>query len=261
MQIASRMSTWGKPSKMTAADYVQDGLIAMWDGIENVGWGVHDANALVWVNLGSLGSSYNATRSSGIFLENGARFDHPFQQATTPQSYMFAVPGYLMRDKMKEEWSVDVCITPWQGWWQGYSGIVGNHGSNRGLVFGQFEPNLINFCVYQPLVQFGSISSEEAAAIRTPQSISMVASNTSATKGIFYRNGRQVSSVSTGNVGLNFSTNQYFAIGGSFYSPNDSDTLRLFDGIIHCVRIHNRALTADEIAANYAVDKARFNLP
>lgn len=26
----------------TAADYVQDGLIAMWDGIENAGWGVND---------------------------------------------------------------------------------------------------------------------------------------------------------------------------------------------------------------------------
>jgi hypothetical protein len=27
------------------------------------------------------------------------------------------------------------------------------------------------------------------------------------------------------------------------------------------VRLYSRALTADEIAANYAVDKARFNLP
>ena len=36
---------------------------------------------------------------------------------------------------------------------------------------------------------------------------------------------------------------------------------RCFSGKFHCCRIYNRALTAAEIAANYAVDKARFNLP
>ena len=30
---------------------------------------------------------------------------------------------------------------------------------------------------------------------------------------------------------------------------------------VHCIRLYSRALTADEIAANYAIDKARFNLP
>lgn len=32
-------------------------------------------------------------------------------------------------------------------------------------------------------------------------------------------------------------------------------------GDIYCVRYYDRALTESEIAANYAVDKARFNLP
>lgn len=31
----------------TAKDYVQDGLIAMWDSIEDVGCKMHDANASV----------------------------------------------------------------------------------------------------------------------------------------------------------------------------------------------------------------------
>ena len=30
---------------------------------------------------------------------------------------------------------------------------------------------------------------------------------------------------------------------------------------IYCVRLYSRALTADEVAHNYAVDKERFNLP
>ena len=34
-----------------ASAYVQDGLIAQWDGIENAGAGQHDANATVWKDL------------------------------------------------------------------------------------------------------------------------------------------------------------------------------------------------------------------
>lgn len=32
-------------------------------------------------------------------------------------------------------------------------------------------------------------------------------------------------------------------------------------GLLSCVRVYNRSLTDAEIAANYAVDKTRFNLP
>ena len=35
----------------TSASYVQDGLIAQWDGIDNVGIGGHDATATVWKDL------------------------------------------------------------------------------------------------------------------------------------------------------------------------------------------------------------------
>ena len=31
--------------------YVTDGLIAMWDGIDNVGQGIHDPNAAIWKDL------------------------------------------------------------------------------------------------------------------------------------------------------------------------------------------------------------------
>ena len=34
-----------------------------------------------------------------------------------------------------------------------------------------------------------------------------------------------------------------------------------FRGHYHSLRLYSRALTADEIARNYAVDKERFNLP
>ena len=48
--MGARTAAWAK-SGYTAKDYVQDGLIAMWDGIENTGWGVHDPNATTWKDL------------------------------------------------------------------------------------------------------------------------------------------------------------------------------------------------------------------
>lgn len=47
----------------------------------------------------------------------------------------------------------------------------------------------------------------------------------------------------------------------SYYVPSATSKGRyLADGFIHCIRIYNRQLTNAEVAYNHAVDKARFNL-
>ena len=40
-----------KPEQQTASQYVQDGLVAQWDGIENAGAGLHDDKTNVWTDL------------------------------------------------------------------------------------------------------------------------------------------------------------------------------------------------------------------
>ena len=45
----------------TSASYVQSGLIAQWDGIDNQGTGTHDPNATTWKDLkGSLDMTLTA---------------------------------------------------------------------------------------------------------------------------------------------------------------------------------------------------------
>ena len=51
----------GVMQKPTSADYVQEGLVAQWDGIDNAGTGTHNAAAPVWKNLASTGSAYDLT--------------------------------------------------------------------------------------------------------------------------------------------------------------------------------------------------------
>ena len=60
--IAARGTMLGGEKAPTAKSYVQDGLIAMWDGIENAGWGTHDASATVWKDLA--GNGYDLTVGS-----------------------------------------------------------------------------------------------------------------------------------------------------------------------------------------------------
>ena len=73
MLIAARNS-FTSGGKLSAKSYVQDGLIAMWDGIENAGWGVHDPNATVWKDLS--GNGYDLTmrgaKTDGRFSLDGA---------------------------------------------------------------------------------------------------------------------------------------------------------------------------------------------
>ena len=65
MMLGARTAAWAK-SGYTAKDYVQDGLVAMLDGIENAGFGTNDANATVWVDLSGNGNDLDVdlTQSS-----------------------------------------------------------------------------------------------------------------------------------------------------------------------------------------------------
>ena len=61
----------GVAEAFDASSYVQDGLIAQWDGIDNAGTGVHDPESTVWKDLrGSLDMTLTANGSwgSGAYL-------------------------------------------------------------------------------------------------------------------------------------------------------------------------------------------------
>lgn len=73
-----------------------------------------------------------------------------------------------------------------------------------------------------------------------------------------YMNGRVASSLSGGGlVGTSVVGRATFSINSQYSAPNQgSSGLRLFNFMAY-----TRALTAEEVATNYAVDKARFTLP
>lgn len=53
---------------VSAKSYVQDGLIAQWDGIENIGYGRHDGASIIWVDL--IGNRTATLTEHGAFSDD-----------------------------------------------------------------------------------------------------------------------------------------------------------------------------------------------
>ena len=65
VMIAAVCCTGAAAAALTSRSYVQDGLIAQYDGINNVGHGVaHDPNAATWVDL--TGNGNNGTVNAAV---------------------------------------------------------------------------------------------------------------------------------------------------------------------------------------------------
>jgi hypothetical protein len=129
----------------------------------------------------------------------------------------------------------------------GWKGIFG--GAISGFVHFQLYNGGINVYVYGP-----------AAAYGNPDSVS-IGTNVWTNVGFtfegntlkVYLNGEQLPTTVTGNV-ANISSNSDVRFGWAYA------TSRLFQGKINALTVHNRALTASEIKANYNAIKGRFNI-
>lgn len=246
----------------TAKNYIKDGLVAMWDGIENSGFSQHLSDTSVWKNLGSNGSLHDATRISSTrstaWTDNAAVFGY------NDSTYQFIIPGKLMMNVMKGEWPYELVFTPNQKWLTGtqYSGIFGNHGGGYGIVGGQKGGSqaTIAFNLYYPncILWQPSTSVFSSGTLTT---VSQAASNTAKTA-VTYKDGIQVASSSNVNVLLDHHGNDN--TGNTCIGASDNqgtpDNGRTFDGIIHCIRIYTRPLTAIEVQKNHEIDIKRFSL-
>ena len=231
--------------------YVQDGLIAMWDGKENAGVGLHDPNATSWVDL-----------VAGMvipFVDSSA-----YNRTYYWRDYYIEMDGYRTApvvsttDAVKQALASDCTIE-----------LVADVGLNQGSVSTLFAYDAT--------------------------SAGFLARNS------YTSNSGQTSAVFNNNFMWRFARPLFksYSCGGTsdFYTVHDSVTINgtsgthyhlNVDGTIHtdtwtanagnqdsslseilcsnrikayACRIYSRALTATEIAANYAIDKARFNLP
>lgn len=212
-----------KKSAPTASDYVQNGLVAMWDGIENAGWGVHDSEATTWKDL--IGSSdltiYGDVLSnciSNIGLSRNAA------------GASFKIDGIS---------TIEACHE-YQGGSTAY-GIIANTGDVSASRIGLAHYGAANgFQTYSNIFwAYPEIGNQHAITL-------------CGTTSQCYVNGNELQPVTHSTDGWN--NGSVTLIGGRIgggYSLHAN---------YFCIRFYSRALTSAEIAANYAVDSIRFNL-
>lgn len=217
----------------TARDYVQDGVIAMWDGIENAGWGVHDASATVWKDL--IGG-YDATRVNAKWGDKYAQFDGVVNDVAKTGSLLGkpsnatlevvysrgnqgngCMAGCTQSGGFSLWYNNDTQIDYWARGY-GYPLRLSANDRNDGLIHSRSTTMGSIEIAYYDAVQIGTYGGSA----------------------IVYNN----------NCGFNIGADS----NGTQYGIEHP-----FIGKIYCVRIYSRALSTEEIEHNYKIDKRRFN--
>lgn len=211
-----------KETPLMCNSYVKDGLIAMWDGVENAGWGTHDPNATVWKDLTG---TQDAIISNGSFSDNGFIGS---ASASRPQS-SDATFEVVATFNATETMYLVSCNDSTGGYYiltntsQGncrYRYSISRDGSNF------WNPSFIVAEIGTPF--YYSFSGDAATGVKYAYYNGAVTQTSGSQSG--FANG--TAPISLGNA----------------------------KATLYCVRLYSRALTAEEIAWNYEIDKRRFNL-
>jgi hypothetical protein len=216
----------------TAKDYVQTGLVAMWDGIENAGWGTHDANATTWKDL--INSRDLSVINQATWENNGLAITQRVTNGIAYSSVYFSDSDIV---------SIEVGFDLSSDFPNGQGRALFCNSNNRS-VMGR---------------GLNGIRSRGAPSVSATRDLigkftASVIYASSASGDMIYCDGV---GRSTTEAGGNWGIGNYIRIGCTSANVNQTAII----GKCYFVRIYSRALTADEIAHNYAIDKERFNLP
>lgn len=223
----------------TAKSYVQDGLIAMWDGIENAGWGVHDA-ATTWKDLS--GNDYDLVIQNGVWQGNSL-FCNNVELAAKRDNTPSIVHGATF------EACVNITAT-------GNGGCVFYPGERARGIFlsnssyiGETGISLIDTIVDGRVNNYYLV----------PRGVDVTLTAVYAAGGFScFVNGEAVTMAGTfktlAGTGSNRGDN---CVVGSAQLNNAQHKIK---GNVYRIGIYSRVLTAAEVAANYAIDKERFKL-
>lgn len=227
----------------TTLDYVQDGLYYQLDGIENAGRGVHDASATSWTDL--TGNNRNASFINGktwlddaVYLygktsDNMAKIRGLPSMTAFTFELVFRVDSYENYARLFDSEAYGTAR-------RRFCGLVNTASFPTAPSFSIASDSDRNFSSFNFLSMSdpaglsvfpsGSISGTNAVSNGVRQSVAYSATPSSAAA--------------------------YIDIANRSNNPNRGADMAVF-----AIRCYNRVLSAAEIAANYAIDKERFNLP
>ena len=235
-------------SSLGTYDYVQEGLLAMWDAVENAGRGVHDADVEKWKDLvGSADLSPNGNpvfNPDSVTLANSSAFDGTVDGIASA----FQHSGF----------TVQLMMHPTERPSAPYCGVVhiGPGGKNRQLILdsrkqtGQGQASWYSFAGLQfreSTWQDRSVIQPENDYVGKDVEVTVTVDGKGAN---LWFDDAEVPHFTTEGGDVD-STSDDFYIGrelsGSYYPM-----------VLYGARLYSRPLTVAEIARNTAVDRERF---
>ena len=232
----------------SALSYVRNGLVAQYDGIENAGFGAHDAAATAWCDLS--GQSYAAVRNGDAALPTWKATAAAWEDSAATSFY---IPGSAALEPLGSgEFTVEYSATgsiPSNNiglfsFWpltsaNAYASLMSMRGWSGTLYVGSYGGSA---------VQFSSLSNSKmknkrfnVSIVRKPQ------------ENLFtvYYDGVKFGDYTVAEAA-------YRLDAGMIGYANSTALTSGFIGDVHAVRIYNRALTPSEIEQNNLADRARF---
>ena len=239
---------------VNAFSYIQKGLVACYDGIENAGAGVHDPNATTWVDL--TGHGNDGTVGDGLtWVANGW-----VNTSAAPVAKPISVGSGLAAVTGSETFTME---------------FTGTRGSTaRATMFGQYAykpsvnfeytansgttPNALRLHFYVSLASSNTLNQYTTQATTFPNGDSATLAFTAApTERGLWKNGVQGTLTTTNNREIVYrNTTCDSVIGGD--AAREGNNQFPFIGTCHAFRLYNRVLTAEELSVNSAVDAVRF---
>ena len=256
------MATFGKIGATplfkhwSAADYVRSGLIALWDGTENNGFGNHDPDATLLTNLVGgnsltpVKSSYTITPSSIHLVSNGMYAD---------------VPG-INDANNSGEWSVQIVAKNNSTSTSGAQCLftLAGYGGNSSHKPQLYDANGVNTCGCNA-INIGTAAGWTTLLGIAPlqiRTITLTIDSKSSSANTYYACYRNDILTKSGGRAKSANAGTYTErISIACFNPaNSSQYWWMRDIEIFSVRVYLKVLSASDISHNYTVDKLRFNL-
>ena len=222
---------------LSARSYIQRGLVANWDGIENSvgmdGFGRHDATAKAWTDLvsGFRFTLNNVTIGDSYLEFNGSNAYGELNKACAALAFPAGEKTVEVVVRFDSDAASNVALHG-----PSSSGVALGYSSDPSVPAGNINKNCKAYA--PPTVgEIGCYSTVYQSSDNTPSALSFNGEAVDSCKNNLYWSGANTS---------------------AYIGRRSSGTTSPLTGRIYAIRVYNRALTAEEIAENNAIDRARF---
>ena len=250
--VAAICCTGAALAALTSRSYVQDGLVAQYDGIDNAGYGIHSDSTNVWVDL--TGNGNDGTVNSAVTWGTKG-----WQNSTGSVQPVTVGTGLAAAIASAGKFSAQMTFTP-TTYNTTITSIFGQNPNNSNQFnIERNKDGYIGFYAGNPVWKRKSSSSRVLGDSWSPITLRVSGGVVQYSFDVY--NGSNPNSPTKYSVNvtdsskvLSFSQDCQSVIGG--YAGTDDMSFR---GTYNAFRLYNRELTEDEIMLNAAIDAVRFN--